>query len=114
MSDNRPYPIGTPGTPWSAAEKSIWLSRQSQRRSYAAEVLSQVEALRARFEVVEYGRLDHDPARYPLLALKSRAWRAPAMPADHGRTGRASFETFSRCGIGGADVRVLDGWRTGR
>jgi hypothetical protein len=68
------YPIGTPGQPWGAAEKAAWRARQTRRRSYAADVLSVIERLRARFDVVEYGRLDYAPDRYPLLALRSRDW----------------------------------------
>lgn len=67
--------IGTPGVPWGAPEKTQWLARQSRKRSYQAEVLSAIEALRADFDVVEYGRLDFDPGRYPLLALRNRAWK---------------------------------------
>ena len=67
-------PIGTPGTPWGDAEKALWRSRQSRRRSYADDVLSAVERLRTRLDVVEYGRLDYAPDSYPLLAIRSRDW----------------------------------------
>ena len=69
------YPIGTPGQPWGPAEVSEWRSRQVQQRSYQADVLSKIDALRSRFEVVEYGRLDYAPDGYPLFAIKSRDWR---------------------------------------
>lgn len=69
------YPIGTPGMPWGAAEVSAWLSRQTRQRSYEADVLSVIEALRSRFDVMPYGRLDYHPDSYPLLAIKSRDWR---------------------------------------
>lgn len=75
MSNDPTYLIGMPGVPWSAAEKRAWLARQTHRRSYDAEVLSQIERVRSRFDVVRYGRLDHDPARFPLIALRSRGWR---------------------------------------
>jgi hypothetical protein len=75
MTTSTPYPIGTPGTPWGPAEVAAWRSRQVRRRSYRADVLDAVEALRARFDVAEYGHLDYPPDSYPLLALKSRAWR---------------------------------------
>ena len=68
------YPIGTPGTPWGAAEVAEWRTRQRRLRSYADEVLGRIEALRAAFEVAEYGRLDDAPESYPLLALRSRDW----------------------------------------
>lgn len=69
------YPIGTPGQPWGAAEVAEWRSRQVRHRSYEADVLGKIDALRAEFDVVEYGRLDYAPDRYPLFAIKSRDWR---------------------------------------
>ncbi|KRE82902.1 peptidase [Rhodanobacter sp. Soil772] len=69
------YPIGTPGHPWGAQEVAAWRSRQTVQRSYAADVLSVIETLRARFDVSEYGRLDYAPDSYPLFAIKSRHWR---------------------------------------
>lgn len=69
------YPIGTPGQPWGAAEVSAWRERQTRQRGYQADVLDAVERLRSRFDVVEYGRLDYPPERYPLFAVKSRYWR---------------------------------------
>lgn len=69
------YPIGTPGVPWGAAEKVAWRARQSRKRSYQADVLSAEARFGARFEVVRYGSLDFDPARYPLMAYRSRNWR---------------------------------------
>jgi len=68
-------PIGTPGQPWGAAEKTEWLMRQVRRRSYADEVLARIDALRARFDVVEYGRLDYGDERFALFATRSRGWR---------------------------------------
>jgi len=69
-----PFPIGTPGIPWGKEEVAAWLSRQTRKRSYESEVLRVVRALSSRYEVVQYGQLDHDPLRYPLFALQSRAW----------------------------------------
>jgi hypothetical protein len=71
-----PCPIGTPGKPWGDAEKAEWLSRQQRKRSHADDVSSAVERLRARFEVVQYGRLVYPPDSYPLVALRSRDWRS--------------------------------------
>ncbi|HET8554855.1 MAG TPA: M14 family metallocarboxypeptidase [Rhodanobacteraceae bacterium] len=68
------YPIGTPGKPWSAAEKAEWLSRQRRQRSYADDVLERIERLRDHFDVEQYGELDYAPARHPLFALKTRGW----------------------------------------
>ncbi|MEZ0471669.1 M14 family metallopeptidase [Luteimonas salinilitoris] len=75
MTTHAPYPIGTPGRPWGAAEKADWLSRQSRKRSFEADVLSVIERLRPRFDVQEYGRLDYGPDTYPLLAIRSRDWQ---------------------------------------
>lgn len=68
------HPIGTPGQPWGEAEKAEWRAGQARRRSYADEVVARIQALRADFEVIEYGRLDYVPEAYPLFALKSRPW----------------------------------------
>jgi Succinylglutamate desuccinylase / Aspartoacylase family len=69
------YPIGTPGVPWGSAEVAEWRSRQTAKRSYEADVLGAIEGLRARFDVVTYGRLDYAPDSYPLFAIRSRDWR---------------------------------------
>jgi hypothetical protein len=75
-----PYPIGTPGTPWGAAEKAAWLARQRLQRSYAAEVVEPLKArLPAQAELFEYGALDY--ARlgwggYRLYAVRSRVWNS--------------------------------------
>jgi hypothetical protein len=68
------YPIGTPGLPWGPGERSAWRAMQSRKRRYEDSVLGRVDRLRTRFEVVEYGRLDYDPATYPLVAIRSRDW----------------------------------------
>ena len=66
------YPIGTPGRPWTDADVARWRAQQAPVRSYAADVLSAVERLRGRYDVEQYGTVgDH-----PLLALRSRDWRA--------------------------------------
>ena len=70
------YPIGTPGQPWGEAEREQWLARQRVQRSYAGEVVSRIDALRDRFDVVQYGNLDYPSGSYPLLAIRSRDWNA--------------------------------------
>ncbi len=70
-----PYPIGSPGIPWSEAERAEWLSRQVRQRSYADEVVSKLMRLRDRFDVAAYGELDYPPDRYSLYSVRSRAWR---------------------------------------
>jgi len=72
---SRFYPIGTPGLAWGVDEIKAWRARQQRRRSYADQVLSVVDGLRDRFEVVRYGRLDYAPDAYPLVALRGRRWR---------------------------------------
>ncbi|OOG37519.1 M14 family metallocarboxypeptidase [Rhodanobacter sp. C05] len=69
------YPIGTPGRPWGEAEVATWRSQQTVKRGYAADVLSVIETLRARFDVSEYGSLNYHSKSYPLFAIKSRDWR---------------------------------------
>jgi Succinylglutamate desuccinylase / Aspartoacylase family len=68
-------PIGTPGQPWGAAEKAEWLARQVRRRSYSDDVVKRIDALRSRFDVTEYGRLDYGSERFSLFAIRSRDWR---------------------------------------
>ena len=69
------YPVGTPGQPGGAAERAEWVARQVRQRSYADEVLGVIDGLRDRFDVVEYGQIEYGPDRYPLLAIRNRAWR---------------------------------------
>ena len=68
------YRIGTPGQPWGAAERAEWLSQQRRLRSYAEDVLSVIDRLRARFEVDCYGLIGYSPDSYPLMAVRSRRW----------------------------------------
>jgi hypothetical protein len=86
------YPIGTPGRPWGDAEKELWISRQTRKRSYADEVLSQIDSLRDRFDVSEYGRLDYVPETFPLLAIRSRDWN-DALPTALVTGGVHGYET---------------------
>ena len=91
-----PYPIGTPGTPWGAAEKTTWLGRQRQQRSYAAEVVAPLKArLLAQAELFQYGALDYAPlglGSYPLYAVRSRAW-SPDRPVVVVTGGVHGYET---------------------
>ena len=75
MNSSSSYPIGTPGKPWGTAEIVEWRSLQRRQRSYQGEVLSAIDGLRSGFDVLQYGHLDHDPARYPLYAIRSLHWR---------------------------------------
>ncbi|MBW8847305.1 MAG: DUF2817 domain-containing protein [Burkholderiales bacterium] len=75
MTDALPYPIGTPGQPWGAAEVSAWRARQVRQRSHADDVLAAIEPLRQSFDVAEYGALDYDGEHFPLLVIRSHDWR---------------------------------------
>ena len=86
------YPIGTPGRPWGEAEVAAWQSRQRVQRSYPADVLNAVDALRSRFDVIPYGQLDYPPDSYPLLAIRSRDWR-DALPCVLVTGGVHGYET---------------------
>lgn len=71
------YPIGLPNTPWGETEKAEWLSLQRIQRSYADDVLSQLDKLSSDFDVEQYGKLNYQPYAgkdYPLFAVKSRPW----------------------------------------
>ena len=103
MTTPAPYPIGTPGRPWADAEVSTWRARQTRQRSYEADVLSRIEALRSRYDVVQYGRLDYRPDTYLLFAVKSRDWR-DELPAVLVTGGVHGYETS---GVHGA-LRFVD------
>ncbi|WP_052556431.1 M14 family metallopeptidase [Enhygromyxa salina] len=68
---NRFYPIGTPGTPWTEADKAAWYERREVQRSYQDEVRSKLARLDPSFKVQQYGALDLDPDRYPLLCVRA-------------------------------------------
>lgn len=75
MSNATPfYPIGTPGQPWGEAERALWRSRQKRQRSHRDDVVAAVEKLAGEWDVEEYGALEYDGRRYPLLVLKSSGW----------------------------------------
>lgn len=103
MTTSIPYPIGTPGRPWGAAEVAEWRSRQRVQRSYADDVVRVIERLRERFDVTEYGRLDYEPVRYPLFAIRSRDWR-DELPVALVTGGVHGYETS---GVHGA-LRFVD------
>jgi hypothetical protein len=86
------YPIGTPGIPWEQAEKAAWLARQRRQRSYQTDVVAAIERLRGPLEIVEYGVLEYAGERYPLLALRSRAWE-DALPCMLVTGGVHGYET---------------------
>ncbi len=72
------YPIGTPGTPWSDAEKAAWLAGQLVKRSYQQEVLSKLQHLPQAFQLEQYGTLPYT-GDYPLFAIRNQTFN-PAKP----------------------------------
>lgn len=71
MSDA--FPIGVAGQPWGEQERAAWRASLTKRRSYEADVLPRIEALRDRFERIAYGEITYAGEVYPLYALRSRA-----------------------------------------
>lgn len=92
------YSIGIPGEPWGASERAEWLSKQLRRRSYQDDVVTAIERLSSRFDVVGYGELDYSPDRYPLFAVRSRHWD-DALPVGLVTGGVHGYETS---GVDGA------------
>lgn len=89
---NAPYPIGTPGQPWGDAERTAWRARQRVQRRYAEDVLPRIDALRAAFDVAEYGRVVSESETFPLFAVRSRGWN-PALPTVLVTGGVHGYET---------------------
>jgi len=92
MTTPAAYPIGTPGLAWGAAERAAWLARQCKLRSYADDVLSVIERLREWFDVQQYGEIDYDGERFPLMAIRSRDWNE-ALPVALVTGGVHGYET---------------------
>lgn len=76
MTNTAFYPIGTPGQAWGPAEVAAWRAQLVRQRSYAEDVLTVFERLRARFEVLPYGEVLYGSDVYPLFALQSLEWQA--------------------------------------
>ena len=92
MTTTSPYPLGTPCQPWGDAERAAWRSRQSVQRRYADDVLPRIEALRATFDVAEYGRVVSEGETFPLFAVRSRHWN-DALPTVLVTGGVHGYET---------------------
>lgn len=86
------YPIGTPGQPWSAAERAQWLARQQRLRSYRVDVLDAVGRLGDGFAVERYGCTVHGGERHDLVAVRSRPW-IDALPCVLVTGGVHGYET---------------------
>ncbi|MBV7317024.1 M14 family metallocarboxypeptidase [Shewanella sp. NIFS-20-20] len=72
------YPIGTESTPWGETERQAWYHSCQIQRRYQT-VLDDIHALGSEFELINYGALSIDAARYPLWAIKSCDWQ-PTKP----------------------------------
>lgn len=92
MTSISAYPIGTPGQPWGDAERAAWRARQRMQRRYASDVLPRIEALRAEFDVTEYGRVVSEGETFPLFAVRSRDW-SDALPTVLVTGGVHGYET---------------------
>ncbi|MEQ1492268.1 MAG: M14 family metallocarboxypeptidase [Terricaulis sp.] len=73
------FPIGVAGQPWGEQERAAWRASLKKRRSYEADVLPRIEALRDRFERIAYGEITYAGEVYPLYALRSRTIQ-PGLP----------------------------------
>lgn len=67
------HPIGNPGQPWTHADKAEWLKGQQLKRSYQDEVLDKIKRLGSPFEATQYGALNIDKDRYPLVAVTCKS-----------------------------------------
>jgi hypothetical protein len=97
MTIPRFYPLGTPGQAWGPAEVQQWRARQVRQRSYADDVLSAVEQLRAQWDAESYGEVvyadaAHSEERFPLMALRSHSWSS-ALPTVLVTGGVHGYET---------------------
>lgn len=57
---------------WQQADKDNWFKQQEIKRSYQDEVVTKILELKSDFEVIQYGSLSLDPARYPLFLIRSK------------------------------------------
>lgn len=57
---------------WGQSEKDNWRKDQSIKRSYKDDVITKIERLKSSFDVIHYGNLSYDPARYPLYYIKTK------------------------------------------
>ncbi len=97
------YPIGTSGHAWGAAEIALWRSQQSKQRSYSDHVLSAIELLCGRFDVIRYGEVVYGTESFPLMAVRSMDWQV-ALPSVLITGGVHGYETS---GVHGA-LQFLD------
>ena len=75
MSHKPNNPITTQGKRWGDEDKLTWLNKQSIKRSYHQDVLTNIEQWAADFDVINYGALTHDIKKYPLYLVKTKNWQ---------------------------------------
>jgi hypothetical protein len=74
MTTTNPYPIGQPGQKWQEAEKAQWLAAQIVKRSYAEDVIGQLDTLGCQFDIEQYATLTYEFGDFPVYALGSLNW----------------------------------------
>ena len=89
------YPVGTAGQPWNDEDRAAWVVHAGVvKRSYAEEVLSKLEPLKAKFDVDQYGEIQgQGEVRYPLFVVKTRNWDSSAKPSVLLTGGVHGYET---------------------
>ncbi|QCB46315.1 M14 family metallocarboxypeptidase [Hydrogenophaga sp. PAMC20947] len=97
------YPIGTPGQRWGGQEVDQWRALQTRQRSYADDVLSEIQRLASRFDAVPYGEIAYAGETFRLVALRSQGW-VSGRPTVLVTGGVHGYETS---GVHGA-LRFLD------
>lgn len=78
--------------PWAPTDRAAWLASRVKHRSYAGDVLTRIDALRARFDVAQYGQVEYQGEAYPLFAVRSRNWN-DALPVVLVTGGVHGYET---------------------
>lgn len=78
--------------PWADSERAAWLDSRVKQRSYADDVLTRIDALRARFDVEQYGQVEYQGVVHPLFAVRSRNWN-DALPVALVTGGVHGYET---------------------
>jgi len=87
------YRIGKVGFPWGEEEKAEWLAQTKRHRSYIEEVVDKLEGVdNSIFETRQYGALESDPSKFPLMAVISKNWDV-ARPAVLVTGGVHGYET---------------------
>jgi hypothetical protein len=77
---------------WTPTDRATWLTSRIKHRSYANDVLTRIDALRAHFDVAQYGQVEYQGEAYPLFAVRSRNWN-DALPVVLVTGGVHGYET---------------------